>query len=520
MLDLLIGNCRIFWLAAVLVLCSCTEATLSQLVPFSRHGFTGTVAAPPPLKEVPPTFILYVADISYSTIISDPNGLRQQIFANLVNNYRNANNVYYGIMTFSDAAYVQTLNFTNDFNLLLSASTNLNNNLDGGNFSDTLFNVFEFLDRSVKNQSAQQAQLSQYYVYFISTGIPNVGLSDPNSIFPFVQGITAAMVPRVRHFELDTAFLSYIPTTAPPTVQAAYALSAATLSGMAEAGQGRYEVLELVPPATANIGINLDPIDREFSLQQVYVTNINTAWDAGGPAVDSDADALADSDEETLGTNVANPDTDGDGYRDGIEAHFPNTLNPLVVNAGCINPNVDSDQDHLMDCEEALYGTSVINPDSNGNFILDGDEVLQGASPTSTLATRDIDQDGYTDEQEILAHTAVTRTHAGKHHAEFRLYLRAHHHRSQRCAAADDRAQCEQHIAQSNGGRGEHPRGHQHHSPGDGFCPRRRRRTRAVLRGHPAGWFFLCERLRQRRFCVGLHGTEPARAALGPVGTI
>ena len=410
MLDLLLGRCYLGCITAMLLLCGCTDATLEQLMPFSRHGFSGTIAAPPPLKEVPPTFILYVADISYSTIISDPNGLRQQIFANLVNTYRSDNNVYYGIMTFSDAAYVQTLNFTSDFNLLLSASANLNNNLDGGNFSDTLFNIFEFLDRSVKNQSAQQAQLSQYYVYFISTGIPNVGLSDPNSIFPFVQGITASMVPRVRHFELDTAFLSHIPSSAPPTVQAAYAQSAATLSGMAEAGAGRYEVLTLMPPATANIGINLDPIDREFSLQRVYATNINTSWDDGGPTVDSDADALVDSAEKALGTDPTNPDTDGDGYRDGIEAHFPNTLNPLVANPGCSNPNVDSDEDHLMDCEETLYGTSVLNPDSNGNFILDGDEVLQGALPTSTLSTRDVDQDGYTDEDEILAHTAVTRT--------------------------------------------------------------------------------------------------------------
>ncbi|HTW96996.1 MAG TPA: thrombospondin type 3 repeat-containing protein, partial [Candidatus Methylomirabilis sp.] len=45
------------------------------------------------------------------------------------------------------------------------------------------------------------------------------------------------------------------------------------------------------------------------------------------PALDSDNDGLSDAEEAKLGTNLNNPDTDGDGYLDGSEVI--NGFNPL-----------------------------------------------------------------------------------------------------------------------------------------------------------------------------------------------
>ena len=73
--------------------------------------------------------------------------------------------------------------------------------------------------------------------------------------------------------------------------------------------------------------------------------------------IDSDRDGLTDEEEERLGSDPLNPDSDGDGIIDGAD--------PDLI-------NVDSDRDGLTDQEEEELGTDPQNPDSDGDGIIDG----------------------------------------------------------------------------------------------------------------------------------------------------
>ena len=84
---------------------------------------------------------------------------------------------------------------------------------------------------------------------------------------------------------------------------------------------------------------------------------------------DSDNDGVIDDAEILAGLNPDNPDSDGDGIRDGDE---------------------NLDNDGLSDAIEILLGTDPLNNDSDGDGILDGNE--------------DTDLDGLTDANEINIH--------------------------------------------------------------------------------------------------------------------
>ena len=84
---------------------------------------------------------------------------------------------------------------------------------------------------------------------------------------------------------------------------------------------------------------------------------------------DSDNDGVIDDAEILAGLDPDNPDSDGDGIRDGDE---------------------NLDNDGLSDAMEILLGTDPLNNDSDGDGILDGNE--------------DTDLDGLTDANEINIH--------------------------------------------------------------------------------------------------------------------
>jgi eukaryotic-like serine/threonine-protein kinase len=87
---------------------------------------------------------------------------------------------------------------------------------------------------------------------------------------------------------------------------------------------------------------------------------------------DRDQDGLSDAQEEIVGTDPDNPDTDGDGLLDGEEVLTWGT-NPL---------NRDTDGDGLLDGDEVhIYKTSPTNPDTDGDGIPDGVEVAMGTDP-------------------------------------------------------------------------------------------------------------------------------------------
>jgi parallel beta-helix repeat protein len=130
---------------------------------------------------------------------------------------------------------------------------------------------------------------------------------------------------------------------------------------------------------------------------------------------DSDSDGLDDFEEIfTYFTNATNEDTDGDGMTDGWEAYY--SLDPLIDDSaldsdydgltniyefiyGTDPSDEDTDGDTLLDYDEIfVYYTNALNPDTDGDMLTDGEEVnIYGTSPLD----EDSDSDGLLDGEEV-----------------------------------------------------------------------------------------------------------------------
>lgn len=96
---------------------------------------------------------------------------------------------------------------------------------------------------------------------------------------------------------------------------------------------------------------------------------------------DTDGDGLQDIDEQKIYyTDPLSPDTDGDGYPDGLE--IANKYSPRHGNETRL-AGIDSDKDYLNDFWELTIGTDIMNPDTDGDLYLDGTEVKAGYNPLS-----------------------------------------------------------------------------------------------------------------------------------------
>jgi outer membrane protein OmpA-like peptidoglycan-associated protein/opacity protein-like surface antigen len=105
---------------------------------------------------------------------------------------------------------------------------------------------------------------------------------------------------------------------------------------------------------------------------------------------DKDKDGLTKKEELALGTDPNNPDTDGDGLKDGEEVTTYKT-NPVKA---------DTDGDGLNDGDEVMkYKTDPLKADTDGDGLKDGDEVLK--YKTDPLKA-DTDGDGLNDGDEVL----------------------------------------------------------------------------------------------------------------------
>ncbi|RJP76163.1 MAG: OmpA family protein [Candidatus Zixiibacteriota bacterium] len=130
---------------------------------------------------------------------------------------------------------------------------------------------------------------------------------------------------------------------------------------------------------------------------------------------DADLDRLLRRDERRYGTNPKNPDTDGDGLKDGDEVltYKTDPLKPDSDGDGLTDGDevlthktgptmADSDTEGLTDGEEVLkYKTNPLKPDTDGDGLSDNEEV--STRKTDPLMA-DTDGDGLSDGQEVMEH--------------------------------------------------------------------------------------------------------------------
>jgi len=164
--------------------------------------------------------------------------------------------------------------------------------------------------------------------------------------------------------------------------------------GVLEASRDLYRTVREADAAFQAVGvdcgylpiIDLDEDGMDDDWERLYGLD---PTDPGDAALDGDGDGLANVDEYFADSDPTNPDTDGDGLLDGEE-----------VNQYGTNPtDADSDDDGLSDGAEVdTYGTDPVNADSDGDGLSDGAEVdLHGTDPLLV----DTDGDGLGDGFEV-----------------------------------------------------------------------------------------------------------------------
>ncbi len=123
-----------------------------------------------------------------------------------------------------------------------------------------------------------------------------------------------------------------------------------------------------------------------------WVGMLGITYNFKSSKTDTDLDGLTDETEEKLGTDPNNPDTDGDGLKDGEEVNDYKT-DPLKP---------DTDGDGLKDGDEVnLHKTDPLKPDTDGDNLRDGDEIKKHrTNPTKA----DSDGDGLNDGSEVNTH--------------------------------------------------------------------------------------------------------------------
>ena len=181
------------------------------------------------------------------------------------------------------------------------------------------------------------------------------------------------------------------------------------LQGAAERGGGQFVGFD----SADGFGYDSLPFEAAqspFQMSSLMATNVNVRVGPDGPADDSDADGLSDTEEEALGSAPGARDTDGDGLSDRVEVLLAPTGVDVAVKdqlSTCQGVPLERDQDAdgLLDCEELLLGTDPTLPDSDADGAPDRIEFLWGTNYLSSDLMSDLDQDGVPNGLELQIHS-------------------------------------------------------------------------------------------------------------------
>ncbi|MFN3873714.1 MAG: OmpA family protein [Ignavibacterium sp.] len=130
--------------------------------------------------------------------------------------------------------------------------------------------------------------------------------------------------------------------------------------------------------------------ENNFLWDGYFNISIGVSWRGETCQSDRDNDGLTKCEEQELGTDIKNPDSDADGIKDGDEVKIYKT-NPL---------NADTDSDGISDYDELfVYKTNPLSTDTDLDQIDDRTEIF--VYKTDPLMS-DTDSDGLSDYDEIF----------------------------------------------------------------------------------------------------------------------
>lgn len=161
----------------------------------------------------------------------------------------------------------------------------------------------------------------------------------------------------------------------------------ASLIGTSELGlyvsnAGTLEESSRLEGQILNVGGNITVKNNAAVVSTFLAVGGNANWILDGQPADSDFDDLNDIEEYFAGTISGNPDTDGDWLLDGYEARYAG-LNPLVP-VSAVDRQSDTDDDGLNLLQEHIFGTNPSVWDTDADGVSDFVESGQGSNPTNS----------------------------------------------------------------------------------------------------------------------------------------
>lgn len=157
-----------------------------------------------------------------------------------------------------------------------------------------------------------------------------------------------------------------------------------------------------IPLQVANTFVNPTPGATAQQNDAFFVGSMGFSYYVFGD-VDYDNDGLSNNEEDRIGTDKNNFDTDGDGLPDGYEVRgLRNLAEGLPETSFRTDPlKQDTDGDGLNDkAELVVHNTNPIAADTDIDGLKDGDEIAKGTKPT----VPDTDGDGLLDGEEVLTY--------------------------------------------------------------------------------------------------------------------
>ena len=426
--------CRVFILLALAygAVC-CTNADLKcisgtckpQTTPPSDDVVkaTGEFCTADPNTQVYPYKILFVVDVSESTIMSDPTQGRGRAIQQVLNKYGNDPSIWFALITFTSTATAVVPQFTQSVPVMEAAIPQADLSLIDTNYLDALALATKLIDNDAKSMPASQRAYTRYDVQWLSDGNPEIDALLPDTAAACAQTLQAVRTAEKSllalqqqdgfyGIKLSTIYLNspYVSKCAPltatdPTV---YGTAPAYLMQMSTDGGGTYQ---LANSATLAFNIDFTKIVRPYQKHDFFLVNHSRVVQNDQLLPDSDQDGVPDALELKNNTSPLSPDPNHTGCSDRVNQLL--LPNQNLCAASCANPAnsngtmmSDGDQDTLHDCEEAALGTNRTTPDSDGDGLMDEIETRFGTNPLDPkTVTVDTDLDGVTDMQEIFSGT-------------------------------------------------------------------------------------------------------------------
>ena len=364
--------------------------------------------------------VLFVVDQTHSNKKSDPQKtMRRQGVQSFIEQNKN-NNVSYGIIGFSNEVFSpMTLNgnevsndilaFTSDLDLFEESLTKTFSRKDKGrgNYTNLLHNVLGEIAEGIDfDKRVSGSKFTEYHIIFISDGNLSVREDGHKAFVNGVKGI----VHQFDHVNVHSVYygdyknrgtgvarrvgrgikavfqlyafrsigllppISYNPSPSPASEEDTDDVR--QLMQVSKTGQGHY--VDQNEDSRWALDLN-----QQWSSTPFIVYNLNAGFCLNGKiGLDSDMDGLCDKDEERMaGFEPDNRFSFNDGYGDYF--HWMEFEQQRISLTPCSNRE-DADRDFLTHCEEEYINSlpgdypqlSTNNPDSDGDRILDGIEVL------------------------------------------------------------------------------------------------------------------------------------------------